>query len=997
MEIRFSKGLLLRSPSLPDRQDLSRANLKKLWDDQFVRESIYLASKSLYQKIEDLFEEALPDLDKQDRLLQTLYKYISRMSNRPTPFGLFAGCSFLRWSHEERLKLSTHYKKYITLDGAVQFELFKQLETIEGDNASYVINNTLHRFFKEYRFIRYQTLNGERLYEMSQMAYHQVLEELLRALGRGSKTKAQLKKLLSGYDDEGVALFIRDLIDAQFLNHTSKPNLLECKTQKEIDRHVTIFNPAEIYFSKGLRNDAKLDWQKNYEDWERNIDTATKSAFGNYFHVTLINELESNSISLKWQKKLTKGIKLLNNLMRPAPNKRLSQFTQRFKNRYDTARVPIFEVFDIFSGLDYEDSAQTVNFLIDGLSILNQQTASVPQSYNETDIKLRDVLSEAQINRNYKFAISHDFVSERPLDGLPYSMSVFFQTFENDRLYLDKVTGPCALNMIGRFTGYDDQILDLAKDIVQMETQGRPEVLFAEINHLPDDRALNVMAHPPLWSAELCYVDVGGKADAVYLEDLTVALEKDSFVIYSERHQKEIVPRLSSAFNYHRSQHPIYTFLCDIQHQGRNGWLKFDWGALSENFIHYPRVETTDGIILHKATWRFPDSAFSWVANMNTGVDEQLINCIKLWKHSWFLPDKFFIVEGDNNLFIDMGEQLGLQILVKEIAKKRSCLIITEILHAQYTSTVRDREGNTYAHEMVAPVYLHGSIVQRSDFLGEINERRDFLPGSEWLYVKLYLNISTSNEVLRLLDSLLKSDLLKELCSQWFFVRYIDPNYHLRIRVRLFDEKEFLRVYQYIYTNLADFLSNKQISAIQLDTYKREVERYKNQIMWAESVFDVDSRFCMNILNMHVEEEEYCAAASWEFLGMIANYLSFAGGSRTDQIRFARQQLEAFKLEFPNKAVKIRIDHLYQKHKIAIGEAFRGTSSLLIAHKRELLEVTRKHHGVWDEQSLKSIIHMSVNRYFREQQRLNEFIFYGIIVKYLTALNARNASQEKSI
>ena len=62
--------------------------------------------------------------------------------------------------------------------------------------------------------------------------------------------------------------------------------------------------------------------------------------------------------------------------------------------------------------------------------------------------------------------------------------------------------------------------------------------------------------------------------------------------------------------------------------------------------------------------------------------------------------------------------------------------------------------------------------------------RRRFPPGSEWLYAKLYTGAATADRVLRdVVGPVTRSALRAGAVDGWFFIRYGDPDWHLRWRL----------------------------------------------------------------------------------------------------------------------------------------------------------------------------------------------------------------------
>ncbi|XHR92532.1 lantibiotic dehydratase [Mucilaginibacter sp. UC70_90] len=96
-----------------------------LWDNRLIKESIYIASKSLYNELDAFFANKRQTKAKEAQLLSSFYKYIARMANRATPFGLFAGCSSVYWGDVNKVKLSAKFRRHAVPDAVVSFSLAK--------------------------------------------------------------------------------------------------------------------------------------------------------------------------------------------------------------------------------------------------------------------------------------------------------------------------------------------------------------------------------------------------------------------------------------------------------------------------------------------------------------------------------------------------------------------------------------------------------------------------------------------------------------------------------------------------------------------------------------------------------------------------------------------------------------------------------------------------------------------------------------------------------
>ncbi|HEY6051247.1 MAG TPA: lantibiotic dehydratase, partial [Thermoanaerobaculia bacterium] len=80
----------LESALASDRA-LLRSRLAKLVAEPLIRDALFVASPDLDDALPAWLED--PDSERGARVERTLVRYFSRMTGRPTPFGLFAGIS----------------------------------------------------------------------------------------------------------------------------------------------------------------------------------------------------------------------------------------------------------------------------------------------------------------------------------------------------------------------------------------------------------------------------------------------------------------------------------------------------------------------------------------------------------------------------------------------------------------------------------------------------------------------------------------------------------------------------------------------------------------------------------------------------------------------------------------------------------------------------------------------------------------------------------------
>lgn len=274
--------------------------------------------------------------------------------------------------------------------------------------------------------------------------------------------------------------------------------------------------------------------------------------------------------------------------------------------------------------------------------------------------------------------------------------------------------------------------------------------------------------------------------------------------------------------------------------------------------------------------------------------------------------------------------------------------------------------------------------------------KRTFIPCSEWLYLKIYTGIKTADIVLEeeikpLADYFYTSNYI----SKWFFIRYNDPKPHLRVRFRVNDAENYSAILLKINQVLYDFTESGEISAVHIDTYKQEIERYgQNTIEEAESLFHKNSEFTLQCL--HYEDEEKILVSLF-YIDEILNKLGF---SVQEKLAWIKDFNDAFKAEFKaDKKLNSILDKKYRIFKpkyleFLQSEDFTGIRNSIVSiieeSSPELQKILLHHENQSLEISVQnffqSIFHMNINRLFVSDQRVFEMVIYDYLMRYYKSL-----------
>lgn len=267
---------------------------------------------------------------------------------------------------------------------------------------------------------------------------------------------------------------------------------------------------------------------------------------------------------------------------------------------------------------------------------------------------------------------------------------------------------------------------------------------------------------------------------------------------------------------------------------------------------------------------------------------------------------------------------------------------------------------------------------------------RKFIPGSEWLYLKIYTGVKTSDVILQEIITSISDMIEEKLIIKWFFIRYSDPKHHLRLRFHLADVSKYKIVLTKLNQSLRDFIDSGEIANIVIDSYTREIERYGElTIEYAEELFYKNSVLVINFIEYDDEEK---IMVSMFYFDRILSDLEL---SNEDKIKLVSRLNKSFKAEFnADKKFNSQLDKKFRMFKPKYAEFI---TSIEFSEIRNLIISNISTTSLYIEGSVicqnkitifsqpnffESIYHMHINRTFISNQRLFEMIVYDYLNRY---------------
>jgi thiopeptide-type bacteriocin biosynthesis protein len=376
------------------------------------------------------------------------------------------------------------------------------------------------------------------------------------------------------------------------------------------------------------------------------------------------------------------------------------------------------------------------------------------------------------------------------------------------------------------------------------------------------------------------------------------------------------------------------------------------------------------------------------------------------------LPRWVCLRDSDNQLPVDLDNTLCVESLV-QVLKSRPRAVLEELLPGPEDVCVEGETGR-YVHEVVIPLLRHPPearpAVPAARPTAAPALRRSFPPGSEWLYLKLYGGTGTLDRLLRTtLGAAVRAAVASGAVDRWFFLRYHDPEAHVRLRFH--GEPGWLeaQVWPRLREACAAALASGEAWRLQLDTYEREVERYGGPagMEACEALFGADSEAVLTLLEAYPGDAG--ADARWRLGVRALDALLDDLGLGLDAKRALMQRMRrGFGTEFKvdrrfedQLAVRYRkesraLEALLQTPFDAQGPWHPGLAALRrrSEQSRPAVEALRRAEGegrltVPVAALADSLVHMHVNRLLPADPRAQELILYDFLGRLYRSRQAR--------
>jgi lantibiotic biosynthesis protein len=1029
-----------RAPSEPEHQII-----ELLLRTTEAVEAVYIAAPEFLELLQGGAQSGWRrDRRKYLRAVETCRRYLIRMAHRPTPFGLFAGCSWGPIGDVTNLQVppAAATRRHVRLDAQVLYGLCSLLLADTDLLLSLPVtpNSTLYQVGAEWRFIERHT-DGSHEYSFALGAIEKtpLLDSIIERSRGGMPGRSHAEYVCrQGYSDPDARAYIESLIHSQVLVSALVPSVVGQDSLTRLRDLIVAMAPGCRWTN--LVNDIceKLEdlnaTQANggidkYRRVEHAIEAAgVQLSPGRTLHADLYRDGPRPTLSRKLTERVLGGVSALLALSTQSTRQQfLATLREAFNRRYGDRDVPLLHLFDPTIGFSAPlvSNAGIVAFEAAGqlaeIRYRPAQTLSPAQGF------LLNRLGRASAEGSHEITVEVEDVvnlSALNVQSLPDTFAVLVSLFSDGLatrqqdgkgilIHLRGLVGGSPASLVGRFLHGDAPLREKVEALLATEQRRRPDTILAELNFASGPRSPNVSRRPHLREFEIPVIGPRDPAHgtALDLSDLFVRIENGRFTLWSERLGRRVMPRLSSMHGVNPQRDlALYAFLLALQGEDGIDYAGQEslWGPLWEH-PWLPRVLGGD-VILSRETWLLIPSE---IAGPPNGALDRVRSI--LTRRS--IPHQVVLTEGDYELPLDLDTEWSLKTIVT--ALRTGPVRLQEALAASFTPVVEGPDGY-YNSELVIP-YLssdehasHRLSRSRALPLGKhLYSSRRFPPGTAWLYLKVYVPPPATNWALTAIIGPTCRRLIRDgSIDKWFFLRYADSSEHLRLRLHC-AAAEWDAVYQCVADALVEAANVTDVH-IEIGTYEPETRRYGGQpaMLLTETLFHLDSELALDLLSA-VDKRQ---SAKSQFLGNVAaldqllGSLQFDQGEREELVQHALDLYSSRSPTGVTRSVETVCGNLHRDIGVelrgrlintdpgsqtaavpSVGDQWFGAISALASQVREAISAD----GVAQlEDWAVDVLHMHCNRVFESHIMEQEYLAYAMLSRQYRGMRGRQARSE---
>lgn len=922
MKLNIHPTIIFRTPKFSLKSDLFDS-----WEE--LKMDIAISSDDFYQTIKEVKAEDLKKLP--PKIYFTIWKYFNRAKFRSTPYGTFASFSIVEkttLAQESEFIIDQEQKITELPDWPLKNELKFEISEVVLHHLKIFANSSFYQLPDSIRYIAF----ADGTFELAEIADDEFVLKVLNVASKPIAVDDLVQKLgLTPDELENFYSLLQDMHDLQLIFTEYDPNII-----------------GEDYFKRIAIN---------------HID-----AYPKY----LIAERACLQANLNQQtfKHLPQLIDLLHQLMPKSNHESLVQFKNRLLQRFEEREIPLLVALDPELGVGYDELEQAGDG--DDLFTSLQKKRKISGEDNQIKSQLSAFLAAQKFENGEaihlnKFSIN----TSAALNHLPNTLSVML-TIADDLLFVEQIGGATANALAGRFSLASAVVEQYCKSVAKIEADANPDVLFFDVAYMAESTVDNINRRKSVYPAQLSILNYDTSNEPLLLNDILISVKGGEIVLKSKRLNKRILPKMASAYNYGRSDLSVFRFLSNLQNQNVQASLTINLEAIWPDLDEYPRLQYHN-IVVCAAKWNVKTAHLTKADKNLCAVTECRDYLIQRGVSKYFKTGI-----SDQTLCFNTDSDEDLTMFLQFIQKKEAILL--QEVAVPETSITKDLAGQSYMAQFILNLHhrekiYHGILPS----LMKKPVKVIFPPGTDWLYFEIFCHHQRADEILLTAIAAFLNTYNRNI-EKWFFIRYNKNGNHLRFRILRKNDSNSGQLISAFVQNLTAYIDSGLVSDLQVKTYKREIERYGADLIEdVETHFGVDSDFVLAYLATqpdNLQKYKHC-------INLIESLVAHKVFSQDILAKIVKRSSDAFNDEHHLEATDFKkLNTLYQQFRNIDHQLFSNDQiekfNYLTQSFKNILQACPTDRQI---KLFGDLIHMHVNRLFKDSQRTHEMVMYYCLLK----------------
>lgn len=846
--------------------------------DSRMLECLAVSSPSLAQAIRKIAEGGQVSRAKLLRTAMTLARYASRMTHRPTPFGLQAGVALVSFDEGGPGVPSTergHAIKTVRPDAGWLAEIVKaSMRDPELRHQTKVSLNNLYTLHGDRILIPNQ--NGPGGNQTLSIKLSPILREILNTTSRPIPYSDLLRTFSQkfGKPTERIDDYLHTLMEKGLLipststvvhNRSCLPEYLKSVENSDLHRDLTgILNDMTQYARTESPNVAVDQWIKLTQETQR-INPVSRSAPQvdlSYSHdiavpSKAVSEAE-NCARVLW--KISGGANYYQHL---------EEYRALFQEKYGVGgQVLLEELIDPHRGLGFPRTYSNTRLDASG----HRPRMPTDFASHRLDLLCRGLMDpgrEVELTEHDIVRLSSDRDEQEPTGSIDFGFRLMAKSMSEvtkGNFFIDasSLGSSCAGSLIGRFS----DALGVSGALGNLLSRATPDgAIPAYVRFRPNSvRGLNLVPMADLTPLE---IPVGvfprrNASENVDWRSLVIVDTNHGFKVLRVGSGQEIRPVAPHSLMLRGQVPDLARFLLELRYTNpAEVWNTWDWGALA-NSPCLPRVRMGHSI-LSWLSWA-PDTSLRDSVHDSEKWEESFVR----WKEQGRIPDQVTVVSGDRSHQLNLSDRFHREIFRDDLRKD---------------STIRVRERpetfgdfgwlDGQAHEIVLPMIAQhapgsqpeGSKRSIPGATGRPTKATHYDDQSSWIYVKIYAVKQAHDYIIADVIPRIVGDVATEI-DRWFFIRYADPEDHIRLRLR--QSEGAASIWSQLMSMLTHLKESGVIHRFSTDLYEPEFNRYGG----ADRMRETEQLFCQDsqLVVAELRWQEITGRSLSKKIQIVANY-----------------------------------------------------------------------------------------------------------------------------